>query len=189
MMKLCKCPICHSDIHFEGLIEDESGRELLNTVINMGSGCGAAVVPYLGLFKPEKSSLSNSRALKLLKSLLEIYQPSNVLERALLDTVEQVRRNRRESGRIEPLANHNYLKKVYESVKVQFAVVRSDKDFKQHKHESPEQQQRNEEDKLIGAIQYVERMRALGQLDSIKNTESYQLWLKWQEKKANATAN
>lgn len=189
MMKLCKCPICHSDIHFEGLIEDEAGRELLNTVINMESGCGAAVVPYLGLFKPEKSSLSNSRALKLVQSLLEIYQPSNVLERALLDTVEQVRRNRRESGRIEPLANHNYLKKVYESVKVQFAVVRSDKDFKQHKHESPEQAARNDEDKLRGAIQYVERMRALGQLDSIKNTESYQLWLRWQEKKANATAN
>lgn len=82
-MKLCKCPICHSDITFEALIEDDAGRELLNTVITMGSGCGAAVVPYLGLFKPEKASLSNSRALKLVQSLLEIYQPSNVLERAL----------------------------------------------------------------------------------------------------------
>ncbi|AKO30550.1 hypothetical protein A6046_05155 [[Haemophilus] ducreyi] len=188
-MKLCKCPICHSDLTLEALIEDDSGRELLNTITNMSHGCGRAAVAYLGLFKPVKSSLSNSRSLKLLQSLLEIYPPSNVLEKALIDTVEQVRRNRRESGRIEPLTNHNYLKKVYESVKVQFAVVRSDKDFKQHKHESPEQQQRNEEDKLRGAIQYVERMRRLGQLDSIKNTESYQLWLKWQEEKANATAN
>lgn len=187
-MKLCKCPICHSDISFEALIEDDAARELFNTVITMGSGCGAAVVPYLGLFKPEKSSLSNSRALKLVKSLLEMYQPSNVLERALRDTVEQVRRNRRETGRIEPLANHNYLKKVYESVKVQFAVVRTDSDFKPQ-HESPERQQRNQEEKLRGAIQYVERMKGLGQLEHIKNTESYQLWQKWQEEKQNATAN
>lgn len=103
--------------------------------------------------------------------------------------MEQVRRNRRETGRIEQFTNHNYLKKVYESVKVQFAVVRTDSDFKQHNHESPEQQQRNQEEKLRGAIQYVERMKSLGQLDNIKNTESYQLWLKWQEEKQNATTN
>lgn len=188
-MKLCRCPVCHSEISLGAVVEDEAGSELLSTLIKMGSGCGAAVVLYLGLFKPEKSSLSNSRALKLLKELLEIYQPSNVLERAMRDTVEQVHRNRRETGRTEPLKNHNYLKKVYDSVKLQFAVVRSDKDFKQHKHESPEQQQRNEEEKLRGAIQYVERMRGLGQLDSVKNTESYQLWLKWKTEKDNASTN
>lgn len=32
-MKLCRCPICHSDIHLEGLIEDEAGRELLVQII------------------------------------------------------------------------------------------------------------------------------------------------------------
>lgn len=188
-MKLCKCPICHSEISLEALIEDDAGRELLNTIVNIGGNCGRAVVSYLGLFKPQKNSLANSRALKIVQSLLELYPPSNVLEKALMDTVEQVRRNRRETGRIEPLTNHNYLKKVYESVKVQFAVVRTDSDFKQHKHESPEQQQRNQEEKLRGAIQYVERMKGLGQLDNIKNTESYQLWLKWKEEKQNATTN
>ncbi|HDL5170247.1 TPA: hypothetical protein PXE07_002644, partial [Mannheimia haemolytica] len=50
MMKLCKCPICHSDISFEALIEDDAGRELLNTIVNIGGNCGRAVVAYLGLF-------------------------------------------------------------------------------------------------------------------------------------------
>ena len=108
-MKLCKCPICHSEISLEALIKDDAGRELLNTIVNIGGNCGRAVVSYLGLFKPQKNSLANSRALKIVQSLLELYSPSNVLEKALMDTVEQVRRNRRETGRCEPLANHNYL--------------------------------------------------------------------------------
>ena len=98
-MKLCKCPICHSEISLEALIEDDAGRELLNTIVNIGGNCGRAVVSYLGLFKPQKNSLANSRALKIVQSLLELYPPSNVLEKALMDTVEQVRRNRRETGR------------------------------------------------------------------------------------------
>ena len=185
-MKLCKCPICHSEISLEALIEDDAGRELLNTIVNIGGNCGRAVVSYLGLFKPQKNSLANSRALKIVQSLLELYPPSNVLEKALMDTVEQVRRNRRETGRCEPLANHNYLKKVYESVKPQFAVVRSEKAANT---DSLEAQQRQADQKKHDAVMYVERMKQMGQLEAVKNTESYQIWLKWQEEKHNATAN
>ncbi|WP_346557003.1 hypothetical protein ABCW44_06885 [Mannheimia haemolytica] len=184
-MKLCKCPICHSEISLEALIEDDAGRELLNTIVNIGGNCGRAVVAYLGLFKPQKNSLANSRALKIVQSLLELYTPSNVLEKALMDTVEQVRRNRRETGRCEPLANHNYLKKVYESVKPQFAVVRSEAKAVS----SLEAQQRQADQKKHDAVMYVERMKQMGQLEAVKNTESYQIWLKWQEEKQNATAN
>ncbi len=45
------------DISFEALIEDDAGRELLNTIVNIGGNCGRAVVAYLGLFKPQKNSL------------------------------------------------------------------------------------------------------------------------------------
>lgn len=182
-MKLCRCPICHSDLTLEALIEDDAGRELLNVITGLSHRCGRAVVPYLGLFKPAKSSLSNSRALKILHSLLELYPPSNVLEKALYDTVEQVRRNRRESGRVEPLSNHNYLKKVYESVKPQFAVVQNEGGRKEKSQEAIEA------NKKYDAIQYVERMRLLGQLEAVKGTESYQIWLKYQEEKGNATTN
>ena len=113
-MKLCRCPICHSDLTLEALVEDDAGRELLKVITELTAGCGRPMVAYLGLFKPAKSTLSNSRALRILQSVLEIYPCSNVLAKALSDTVEQVRRNRRESGRVEPLTNHNYLKKVYE---------------------------------------------------------------------------
>lgn len=184
-MKLCKCPICHSEISLEALIEDDAGRELLNTIINIGGNCGRAVVAYLGLFKPQKNSLANSRALKIVQSLLELYPPSNVLEKALIDTVEQVRRNRRETGRCEPLANHNYLKKVYESVKPQFAMVRSEV----KSADSLEKQQRQADQKKHDAVMYVERMSQMGQLEAVKGTESYQIWLKWQEEKQNATPN
>ena len=97
--------------------------------------------------------------------------------------MEQVRRNRRETGRVEPLSNHNYLKKVYESVKPQFAVVQNEGGRKEKSQESMEAQKKH------GAIQYIERMRALGQLEAVKNTESYQIWLAYQEEKGNATTN
>ncbi|MGX3067481.1 hypothetical protein ACWIVT_10230, partial [Ursidibacter arcticus] len=105
-MKLCRCPICHSDLTLEALVEDDSGRELLAMISAMNYGCGRPAVAYLGLFKPPKSALSNSRALKILRDLLELYPCSNLLAHSLSETVEQVRKNRRESGRIEPLANH-----------------------------------------------------------------------------------
>lgn len=178
-MKLCRCPICHSDLTLEALVEDDAGRELLKAITELTAGCGRPMVAYLGLFKPVKSTLSNSRALRILQSLLEIYSCSNVLAKALSDTVEQVRRNRRENGKVEPLANHNYLKKVYESVKPQFAVVQNEGGRKAVSNEAAEAQ------KKAGAIQYIERMKQLGQLEAVKNTESYQIWLKYQEEKGN----
>ncbi|PJG86195.1 hypothetical protein [Conservatibacter flavescens] len=181
-MKLCRCPICHSDLHLEALVEDEAGRELLHKILSLGE-CARPVSSYLGLFKPVKSTLANSRALKILNSLLEIYPPSNLLAHALSETVTQVRRNRQENGRIEPLANHNYLKKVYESCKPQFAVIRCDKP------KNAESPQVDIDLKKSDAVEYIERMRNLGQLETVKNTESYKLWLQWKEEKLNATAN
>lgn len=66
-MKLCRCPICHSDLTLEALVEDDAGRELLKTITEMTAGCGRPAVAYLGLFKPQKSSLSNGRALRILQ--------------------------------------------------------------------------------------------------------------------------
>lgn len=100
--------------------------------------------------------------------------------------MEQIRTNRRETGRYEKLTNHNYLKKVYESVKPQFAVVRSEKAANT---DSLEAQQRQADQKKHDAVMYVERMKQMGQLEAVKNTESYRIWLKWQEEKQNATTN
>lgn len=160
-------------------MEDEAGRELLKAITELTAGCGRPMVAYLGLFKPVKSTLSNGRALRILQGVLEIYPCSNVLAKALSDTVEQVRRNRRENGKFEPLVNHNYLRKVYESVKPQFAVMQNEGKRKVMNNETIKA------DKKAGAVQYIERMKQLGQLEATKNTESYQIWLKYQEEKAN----
>lgn len=185
-MKLCRCPICHSELTLEAMVEDDSGRELLATIATMSHGCGRFATAYLGLFKPAKSALSNSRALKILRDLLALYPCSNLLAHSLSETVEQVRKNRRESGRIEPLTNHNYLKKVYESNRPHFSPSGSGEKPKNHSR-SLEQKQRDE--KRYDAIQFVERIRNLGQLESVKNTQSYQIWLEWQQEKDNATTN
>lgn len=136
-----------------------------------------------GLFR-FKSALSNSRALKILQDLLTLYLCSNLLAHSLSETVEQVRKNRRESGRIEPLANHNYLKKVYESNRPHFSPSGAGS---KPQNQSPEQARKNE--KRYDAIQYIERMKQLGHLESVKNTESYQIWLAWKQEQGNATTN
>lgn len=122
-MKLCRCPICHSDLHLEALIEDEAGRELLGAIANLSHGCAKPMVNYLGLWKPAKSNLNNARALKIMNEVLERYPCSLLLQHSLTETVEAVRKKRREGRNHEPLANHNYLKAVYESQKINFAHI------------------------------------------------------------------
>ena len=180
-MKLCRCPICHSDLTQEALVEDDSGRELLKTITEMTAGCGRPAVAYLGLFKPPKSSLSNGRALRILQSLLDLYDCSPLLAHALAETVEQVRKNRRETGRCEPLANHNYLKKVYESNKLMFAPTNRSK--------SVTPVQRLEEDKKRSAIEYIQRLVGLGQEEHVKHLPEYKIWQKWKQEQENVRTN
>ncbi|MGX3067696.1 hypothetical protein ACWIVT_11360, partial [Ursidibacter arcticus] len=77
-------------------------------------------------------------------------------------------------------------KKVYESNQPHFSPNGSGEKPK-YQSRSPEQQRQDE--KRYEAIQYIERMKRLGQLEGVKNTESYQIWLKWQQEKENATTN
>ena len=37
-MKLCRCPVCHSDINLDQLLEDDAGRELLGLMADLKSG-------------------------------------------------------------------------------------------------------------------------------------------------------
>lgn len=181
-MKLCRCPICHSDIHLEGLIEDDAGRELLGKISQLTHGCAQPMVSYLGLFKPAKSNLNNARALKIVSDVLELYPCSLLLAQALSETVASLRKKRQQAlqagQKIEPLTNHNYLKSVYETPKPHFAVIRSGKN-------QPEtvKAQQAEDKKVQDAILYVERFVQLGQEDFIKNSPEYQIWLKHKAQK------
>nr|DAU49433.1 MAG TPA: hypothetical protein [Caudoviricetes sp.] len=173
-MKLCRCPVCHSDIHLDALLEDDAGREMLGIITNLRGNNARALVSYIGLFRPEKAALSNGRALKLMREVLDMYQPSPLLAHALNETVQAVMKNRRETRNIQALSNHNYLKKVYEGAKPLFAVVRNEQG-----KSAVESAEKLAEDKRIDAIQYIERYAAIGQLDLVKHMPEYAIWLKW----------
>lgn len=175
-MKLCRCPICHSDIHLEALVEDEAGRELLGKISQLTHGVAQPMVAYLGLFKPPKSNLSNSRALKIFKEVLALYPCSLLLAHALSETVLSIRKNRLEEmqagKQTESLTNHNYLKKVYKTQEVHFAVVRTGK----AENETVNAEQA-ELEKTRNAIAYVQRFIDLGREEVVKNSPEYQIWL------------
>lgn len=181
-MKLCRCPICHSDIHLDGLLEDDAGREILGIITNLRGDNARALVSYIALFRPEKAALSNGRALKLMREVLDMYQPSPLLSHALTETINGVMKNRRETRNVVALTNHNYLKKVYEGAKPLFAVVRNEG------KSAVESADKLAEDKRTAAIQYIERYAAIGKLEFVKNMPEYLVWKAWKEEQ-NATTN
>ena len=111
-MHLSRCPICHSRVSLEALVQDEAGRELLSLVAKLDTQTGAALVSYLGLFRSPSRDLANERALRLAREILGITPDTARLAIALSETVEAIRGKQPR----QPLKNHNYLFKVLDSV-------------------------------------------------------------------------
>ena len=86
-MHLSRCPICHSRISLEALVQDEAGRELMALVARLDTQTGAALVSYLGLFRSASRDLANERALKLAREALYLSDTTR-LSIALSETVE-----------------------------------------------------------------------------------------------------
>lgn len=86
-MHLSRCPICHSRISLEALVQDEAGRELMALVAKLDTQTGAALVSYLGLFRSAHRDLANERALKLAREALNLPN-TTCLSIALSETVE-----------------------------------------------------------------------------------------------------
>lgn len=110
--------------NLEAYTADEAGHELLVTLSHSGP-LFRPLVAYLGLFRPASRDLSHERALRLAKEALALLDqgasPAG-LQRALTETVEAMRQ-KRDGGQIKPLTNHNYLKKVLETVGAEPAAV------------------------------------------------------------------
>ena len=121
-MRLTRCPICHSRINLEALVQDEAGRELLALVARLDTQTGAALVSYLGLFRSASRDLANERALKLARETLAIGVDTARLAIALSETVEALRGKQPR----QPLKNHNYLQKVLESVQARPVIVKTE---------------------------------------------------------------
>lgn len=113
-MQLNRCPVCHSRIGLEQLVQDDAGRELLALLAAHDADTATALVGYLGLFRSGSRDLAMDRALRLAKEALALAEP-DWLTPALQDTVESIRA-KRQSTDAKSLTNHNYLKRVLESI-------------------------------------------------------------------------
>lgn len=110
-----RCPVCHAEAALEAWAEDEAARELMGLLSGLDAALGRPLVAYLGLFRSRSRALSWDRALRLAREALALSSDAAVLSEALSETVEAMRM-KREAGDIRPLENHNYLKRVIESV-------------------------------------------------------------------------
>jgi len=113
-MKLTRCPVCHSNIHLDQLVQDDAGRQLLGIISKLGYRMGPPLVAYLAMFRPTKQDLTNAKALALVTETLELCSNHAVLSEALQDTVSSIQAGRIQ-GQVKQLTNHNYLKKVLAS--------------------------------------------------------------------------
>lgn len=116
-MNLGRCPVCHSHISLEAIVQDDAGRELLALLAALDADLARPLVAYLGLFRPEKQDLRNLRALQLAREVLALASPGPRLALALAETVESLRAK---AG--PPLKNHNYLRRVLEGTPEQAAA-------------------------------------------------------------------
>lgn len=147
-MKLGRCPVCHSHIQLEALIQDDAGSELLGLLSGLGRPLARPLVQYLGLFRPAKSDLSNARALKLAQETLAIADRDSLVA-ALNDTVRSLH-EKRQQGQAKPLKNHNYLKQVLATVAPEARKPAAEAEHrrpivtekKQGRDETPEEAQR-----------------------------------------------
>lgn len=175
-MKLCRCPVCHSDINLDQLCEDDAGREILSLICDLKYGVARPLVAYIGLFRPAKSALSNSRALKLMREVLDQFPPSSLLAHCLAETVNSVQKNRREIGKIAPLSNHSYLKKVMDTNRPQFIGTAGAENAERQAEKSTAPRENSDEN----AIMYIDRFYRMGQ--PVEHLPGYEIWKKWKEK-------
>lgn len=172
-MKLCRCPICHSDIHLDQLLEDEAGRELLTLITKCNSEVARPLVAYISLFRPEKSQLSNSRAVKLINEVLELFPSSLLLAHALSETVRAVQEKRRNNQNRAALTNHNYLKQVYNTNAPKFVSVTAPA-----QENSPQQAQaQQQQSDRMNSILVVDQLHKFGQ--PVEHLKAYPEWKAW----------
>lgn len=184
-MKLGRCPICHSDIHLDQLLEDDAGRELLALIAKCKYDVARPLVAYISLFRPEKSGLSNSRAVKLIKDVFALYPQSLLLAQALSDTVQAVQNKRRNAQNIAPLTNHNYLKSVYETIAPKFASTVGEP--MQTKEVLEQQKQAEEQRQINDTIMYIDRLYNIGQ--AVEHLAGYDVWLSWKQDQERLNGN
>lgn len=119
-MKL-QCPACAAEMDLDVLLAHEEGRHVLARLIATGTPLGAAMLRYLGLFRPAKRALSMARTLKLLTELWPDIERQAVTRKGRewaappaiwQAAVDQLLQSRDRGAITLPLTSHGYLYEV-----------------------------------------------------------------------------
>ena len=110
-----RCPCCHAEYSIEQAVEDEAARELMGLLSDLPREVSRPLASYLGLWRSKSRALAWERALRIAREALELHADTAALGAALSETVEAMRQ-KQDAGGWRPLQNHNYLKRVLESV-------------------------------------------------------------------------
>lgn len=118
-MKLI-CPGCGATASAEAMTNDEAARKTLAVICQMQPPLPVIVLPYLSLFRPEKSALGWAKALRLAQELAELVgkgwvqvekKPARRCQaRIWAQAMEEMLARRDKLTR--PMPNHNYLRDV-----------------------------------------------------------------------------
>lgn len=73
-----RCPCCGAENSLDALIAHDEARQSLWAVAQIGGPMSTGLVRYLGLFRPEKSALSQSRMATLMAELLPMMQAGHI---------------------------------------------------------------------------------------------------------------
>ena len=113
-----RCPCCGAENSLDALIAHEQARQSLWTLANIGGAMTLGLVKYLGLFRPNKSALSQARMASLMAELLPDIQAGQIYRNgqsypapvaAWAYAFNEVL-TARDSGRLKtPLKSHGYL--------------------------------------------------------------------------------
>ena len=115
-MQLGRCPVCHSRISIDALIQDESGRHLLALLAKLDTTSAATLINYLGLFRSASRDLSNDRALRLAQDIQEMPENKTHKNMAMAETVNAMR-VKQDQKCFKPLKNHGYFKALLKDIK------------------------------------------------------------------------
>lgn len=111
-----RCPSCHSTFTLEQVTEDEALRELMGLIADLPREVSRPLASYIGLFRGKTRATAYERQLRLAREVLAMSGDTQLVGAALSETVEAIRSKRDSGEDARPLKNHNYFKRVLESV-------------------------------------------------------------------------
>jgi hypothetical protein len=110
------CTVCHAQQPLEAMLKDEAGRELMGMLVSLQPPLLLPLVHYLGFFRPAKQQLGWGRSLRLAREVVDLAPfAADVLAQALTEANRGLDEKRLQGG-FKPLGNHNYLRRVLETL-------------------------------------------------------------------------